>query len=139
MRLISRSKTKEWPKGLAHLVVCKLNKKFKPKDIITKVEIRQKLNQVNMKKESDPAILFELLAVIEDQYDGIGVTEEANLIAIVLDVATNKYQAVLTSEQSSKGDNLTLQDLETVMTQHYCQIHRNQANRYRNSKQALFQ
>ena len=40
MRLVSRSKTKEWPDGLAYLVVKELNKKFRPKDIISKVEMR---------------------------------------------------------------------------------------------------
>jgi hypothetical protein len=72
-----------------------------------------------MKKGSDPAVLFETLASIEDQYDGVGMIDESDLIAIVLDVATDDYQAVLTAEQSSKGDDLTLNDLEMVMNQHY--------------------
>jgi hypothetical protein len=122
MRLINKAKTKEWPEGLVYLVVLELNKKFKPNDIITNVEMRQKLNQVNMKKGSDPALLFESLAKIEDRYDGIGMVNEMDLIAIVLDVATEEYQSVLTTEQSSKGSNLSLQDLETVMNQHYRQI-----------------
>jgi hypothetical protein len=122
MRLFSKAKTKEWPEGLAYLVVLELNKKFKPNDIITKVEMRQKLNQVNMKKGSDPALLFKSLAEVEDRYDGIGMIDEMDLIAIVLDIATEDYQSVLTAEQSSKGSNLSLQDLETVMNQHYRQI-----------------
>jgi hypothetical protein len=67
MRLVSKAKTKEWPEGLAYLVAQELNKKFKPNNIISKVEMRQKLKQVSMKKGSDPAILFETLAAIEDQ------------------------------------------------------------------------
>jgi hypothetical protein len=86
--------------------------------------MRQKLNQVSMKKGNDPAIPFETLAAIEDQYDGIGKIEESDFIAVVLDVATQEYQAVLTAEQSIKGNQLTLHNLETVMTQHYCQINR---------------
>jgi hypothetical protein len=122
MRLVSKAKTKEWPEGLAYLVTQELNRKVKPNDIISKVEMRQKLNQVSMRKGSDPAILFETLAAIEDQYDGIGDIKESDLIAVVLDVATQEYQAVLTAEQSIKGNQLTLHDLEVVMTQHYCQL-----------------
>jgi Zinc knuckle len=122
--LVSKAKTKEWPEGLAYLVAQELNKKFKPKDIISKVEMRQKLNQVSMKKGSDPAILIETLAAIEDQYDGIGNIKESDLIAVVVDVARQEYQAVLMAEQSIKGDQLTLHDLETVMTQQYRQINR---------------
>jgi hypothetical protein len=122
MRLISKAKTKEWPEGLAYLVVLELNKKFKPNDIITKVEMRQKLNQVSMKKGSDPALIFKSLAEIEDRYNGIGMINEMDLIAIVLDIATEEFQSILTVEQSSKGSNLSLQDLETIMNQHYRQI-----------------
>jgi hypothetical protein len=82
-----------------------------------------------MKKGSDPATLFETLAAIEDQYDGIGNIKESDLIAVVLGVATQEYQAVLTAEQSMKGNQLTLHDLETVMTQHYCQINRGKSTR----------
>jgi Reverse transcriptase (RNA-dependent DNA polymerase)/Zinc knuckle len=124
MRLVSKAKTKEWPDGLAYLVVRELNKKYKPRDILSRVEMRQRLNQVQMKKGSDPAVLFETLAAIEDQYDGVGMIDESDLIAIVLDVATDDYQAVLTAEQSSKGEDLTLNDLEMVMNQHYRQLNR---------------
>jgi hypothetical protein len=61
-------------------------------------------------------------AAIEDQYDGIGNIYESELIVIVLDVATDKYQAVLTAKQSSKGENLTLNDLETIMNQNYKEL-----------------
>jgi hypothetical protein len=122
MRLVSKAKTKEWPDGLAYLVVRELNKKYKPQDILSWVKMRQRLNQVQMKKGSDPAVLFETLTAIEDQYDGVGMIDESDLIAIVLDVATDDKQAVLTADQSSKGEDLTLNDLEMVMKQHYWQL-----------------
>jgi hypothetical protein len=67
MGLVSKAKIKEWPEGLAYLVAQELSRKFKPNDIISEVGMRQKLNQVSMKKGSDPAILFESLAAIEGQ------------------------------------------------------------------------
>jgi hypothetical protein len=56
--------------------------------MMSKVELRQQLNKVVMKKGSDPAVLFENLATIEDTYGGN--VDEAELIAIVLDAATDK-------------------------------------------------
>jgi Reverse transcriptase (RNA-dependent DNA polymerase) len=129
MRMVSKAKTKEWPEGVAYLIVKELKRKYRPNDIISKVELRQRLNQVSMKKGSDPSILFETLAAIEDQYDGIGAVSETDLIAIVLDVATDEYQAVLTGEQRAKGDDLSLNDLELIMRQHYRQINRSKTNR----------
>jgi hypothetical protein len=41
---------------------------------------------------------------------------------IVFDVASDEYQSILTAEQSSKGNQLTLMDLEIIMCQHWRQI-----------------
>jgi hypothetical protein len=56
---------------------------------------------------------------IEDRYGEVGNLEETDLIAIVLDVATEEYHAILTSEQSHKGNSRTLSDLESVMCQYF--------------------
>jgi hypothetical protein len=39
-----------------------------------------------------------------------------------LSVAPDKYQSILTSEQSSKGNQLILMDLEIIICQHWRQI-----------------
>jgi hypothetical protein len=72
--------------------------------------MRQRLNQVVMKKGSDPTELFETLSSIEDRYGGVGNLEETDLIAIVLDVATEEYHAILTSEQRSDCDRSQCRD-----------------------------
>ena len=46
--LIYESYTTEWLNGQAHLVVKSLTEKYKPMDQITKVELRQKLNELSM-------------------------------------------------------------------------------------------
>ena len=123
MGMMSRSVTREWPEGLACLVVSNLMKRYRPVDTISKVEMRQKLNQITMKRGSNPSLLFEMLASIEDQYLAPGMKlDEADLIAVVLDVAPDEYQSILTAEQSSKGNQLTLMDLEIIMCQHWRQI-----------------
>ena len=85
MGLVSKSVTREWHGGLSYLVVQGLMKKYQPTAIISKVEMRQQLNRIKMRKGTDPALLFEQFSSIEEQYlapwDKI---DEADLIAIVL-------------------------------------------------------
>ena len=82
MGLVYKAMTPEWPGGLAYLVMEALNKKYRPQDTITRVELRQKLNKVAMKKNQDPATLFEQVSSIENQYNAPGVKiDEGDLIA----------------------------------------------------------
>ena len=127
LRLISKAKSRDWPNGAAYLIVRMMMKKYRPTDMMSKVEMRQKLNKVVMKKGSDPAILFETLAVIEDKYDGS--VDKADLIAIILDAATDEYQSVLTAKESAEGPKLTLMDLELIMGQHYRRLSKRRTGR----------
>ena len=53
-----------------------------------------------MKKGSDPSLLFEELNGIEVRYITPGSKiDDTDLMTMVLDVATDEYQAVLTAEQ----------------------------------------
>jgi hypothetical protein len=70
--------------------------------------MRQKPNMVTIKEGCYPAILFETLSSIKYQYDNLGKIEHFELIAIVLYVATEDYHAVLTAEQSVRGEDLTM-------------------------------
>jgi hypothetical protein len=88
------------------------------------------LNKVSMKKDADPATLFEQLASIENRYNTVtNKILEEDLVAIVLDAAPMEYQAVLTSEQRARGTLLMLDDLETAMNQHWRQIQNNKGAR----------
>ena len=76
-----------------------------------------------MKKGQDPSVIFDQIGSIEYQYNTPDKhIEESELIAVVLDAATVKYQPVLTSEQRLCGDHLTLEHLESAMNQHWRQV-----------------
>ena len=123
MGLVYKAITVEWPGGLAHIVVASLFKKYQPQDTITKVELRQMLNKVSMKKNDDPATLFDQISTIKNKYNTMTKQiDEDDLIAIILTSAPKDYQAILTSEQRHQGDTLSIEDLETVMNQHWRQI-----------------
>jgi hypothetical protein len=76
--------------------------------------------QICDKEGSNPALLIETLAAIEDTY-GSNV-DEGELTAIVLDAATDKYQSVQTAEQRNRGLSLSLMDLELVMGKYYIKL-----------------
>jgi hypothetical protein len=122
MGLVYEAQTEEWPGGLAHLVVAALKAKYMPDDVITKVELRQMLSKVKMKKDKEPSILFEQLSVIENRLNKPGQQiPDDDLIAAVLTAAPKEYVSILTAEHRSKGTALRLTDLESAMTQHWRQ------------------
>ena len=54
MGMIYGASTTEWPDGLAWLVAKALNKKYAPKDRISRVEMKRQLTAVSMSKKKDP-------------------------------------------------------------------------------------
>jgi hypothetical protein len=138
MNVIYKAESDDWPSGKAHIVVELLFKKYKPVDTISRVEMRQRLNQVSMKNNQDPKVLFDQLASIENAYNTANrQIDQDDLIAVVLDKAPRDYKAVLTSEQRSKGIALTLADLESAMNDLYRTLHPQQASTKDNNEFSL--
>jgi hypothetical protein len=112
--------TQQWPSGLAYLVVDALYKRYRPVDIIMRVEMRTRLNQFSMKTHEDPRTLFDQLASIQSAYnDAMRRIDPDDLIAVVLEKAPDEYKSILTAEQRIKGTNLTLEDLRSCMNDLY--------------------
>jgi hypothetical protein len=59
MNIIYAVCTENWSDGEAHLVVRELYKKYRPLDTVSKVEMRQHLSRVKVKKGVNPSELFE--------------------------------------------------------------------------------
>jgi hypothetical protein len=116
--MINTAKTDEWPGGEAWMINATLIKKYRPDDIIAAAEARRRINDVSMKNNDDPAILFEQLAEIEVDYAGKTITiTEQDCIGVVFATAAEKYHSILTSEQRTNGADLTMDDLEDAMNQ----------------------
>jgi hypothetical protein len=76
-----------------------------------------------MKKGENPAVIFEQISSIKSKFRSASVNiDENDLIAVVQDAANPEYQLVLTAEQRQKGTLLSIQDLESAMTQYWRQI-----------------
>ena len=123
MGVIFTSQTAEWPSGLAYLVVAALYNKFRPKDTISRVEMRMKLARLSMKPNEKPSVIFEAISSIKNQFyrtitnDGTKNTiDDEEYLAAAMAAAPDKCKSIVTSVQISKGDAMTLKDLETAMT-----------------------
>ena len=69
LNMVEQSMTSDWPSGLAYVVIDELFKKYRPVDMISRVEMRSRLNNVSMKANDDPRILFDQLASIQCAYN----------------------------------------------------------------------
>jgi hypothetical protein len=84
--------------------VDELFKKHRLDDLISRVEMRQKLSQVTMKDGDDPRVLFNQLASIQSAYNNASwKIDNDDLIAVVLEQAPSNYKYILTAEQRRKG------------------------------------
>jgi hypothetical protein len=102
-----------------------LHTKYFPKDLVSTIELRRALNAVTMKKEVDPAMLFEQISAIENKFNTVNYRiPKEDRIATVLEKAPREYGTVLTVEQRSKGNNLTLEDLYDAMSQLWRTLYR---------------
>jgi Reverse transcriptase (RNA-dependent DNA polymerase)/Zinc knuckle len=125
--VIEAAKTTTFPNGLAFMVMNALKKKYMPQDTITKVELRQELMRIKMSVKEDPATLFEQLAKVKARCASAKLDSE-EMIAVIIEKAPQEYQQVLTIEQRIKGAALTVDDLESAMTQHFRCVYGSRAN-----------
>jgi hypothetical protein len=61
--------TGDCPSGLAYLVVDELFQKYRPVDIIRRVEMRTRLSKVSMKPSDDPRVLLNQFASKQSMYN----------------------------------------------------------------------
>jgi hypothetical protein len=82
MKFIYKGFTKDYPNGLAYLVIKALMKKFKPQDATSNLEFTQALMRVKMSPKKNPATLFTQISTLQNRF-GVYGTDEQQLIAIV--------------------------------------------------------
>jgi hypothetical protein len=113
LKMIEKLETADLPSSLAYRVIDELFKKYRPVDIISRVEMRTRLSQVSMKQDDDPRVLFNQLESIQSVYNNATQKiDPYDLIAVRLEKAPSKYKS---AEQRNKGSNLTLTDVNNCM------------------------
>ena len=65
VNLVTSAVTTEYPGGLSWKIVAALEKRYKPRNVMTKIDLRRALNGVSMKANQDPTTLFEQMKNIQ--------------------------------------------------------------------------
>jgi len=126
LRLVTKVKSDEWLEGEAWTVMPFLTKKYHPNDLQARVELRKRLVNLKLRFDLDPSDLLEELAAIEHaSAQTKAKVMEIDLIGAVYAVAPMEYIAVLTMEESVRGEDLELEHLEEVM----CKMWRHSGDR----------
>jgi hypothetical protein len=116
MNFIYDGQTDEWPTGLAWKITAALFRKFRPRDTISKVELKMKLQQLRLKKKQDPSDLFRTLTALRNQY-GRSAIDDDDILAHVFVAAGSEYHSIYTALKLS--DKLTVSQLEDEMHNHW--------------------
>jgi hypothetical protein len=111
-RFLYLGMTQQWPSGLAWMVVRALFRSFRPRDNLSKIEMKVSLNTVTMSKKDSPEVLFAQLSSIQNKY-GIQATED-ELIATVVMKSPSEYKPIISALQMMRTE-MTLTDLESGM------------------------
>jgi hypothetical protein len=91
MGLIYKARTQDWPNGLAWLVMKEVHKKYFPKDLVSKIELRRALNAVSMKKD----VLFEQISAVENKFNTVNYQiPKEDRISTALEKAPKEYGTV---------------------------------------------
>jgi gag-polypeptide of LTR copia-type/Zinc knuckle len=121
-KIVMNASDDDWPSGKAVDVFDKLDQKYNPKDLQTDLELERKLQKVSMKKGDDPDTLFEQIDDIATWYDTTTKKiEESKKLSVIISKAHEDYQSILATTATTKGNALTLDDLQLVMKTFYRQ------------------
>jgi hypothetical protein len=114
MKFIYKGFTKDYPNGLAHLVIKALLKKFKPQDATSNLEFTQALMRIKMNPKDNPAILFTQISTLQNRF-GVYNTEEQQLLAIVRNALPTECKAVVAAERRQQAGVIAFDDVEECL------------------------
>ena len=112
----------KWPSGLASMVVKQLFNIFEPHNTVSLIDMNQ-LKQCNglQTLESDPQVMFEQMAAVENQFKK--TMDNSEKITISIEKLPVEYKPVLTMEMRKEGLMLTAQHIENATFQHWQLVH----------------
>ena len=115
MGMIDSACDTDYQGGRASTVATLLLAKYRPVDRLAKVEMRQALGKIKLKKGEHPDVLFERLATVCNEYAVSAPVDMESQISVIMEKAPSKYSGVIGSEIARRGANLNLDNLQTAM------------------------
>lgn len=116
LAILEKGKTDEFPSGRADLIWEELHKKYQPKDSMSKVEMIQKLFDMEWGENEDPNDVFDKVLELESRYakPGKKLSEDLKMAALITK-APKVYFSAIVSAQQAKGESLSLDDLQVTI------------------------
>jgi hypothetical protein len=118
MNRVSKSKTSEYPRGLAWKITEGLMKKYRPVDRIAKVEAKAALRKIVMNDNEEPDDFFNKLSAVQQTYADSGLQDE-DLITEAMVKVPAQYKSIIAATIQNKGSELTLDDIQEAMNVQY--------------------
>jgi hypothetical protein len=118
MNRVSKSKTSEYPRGLAWKITEGLMKKYRPVDRIAKVEAKAALRKIVMNEKEEPDDFFNKLSAVQQTYADSGLQDEDLITEAMVKVPT-QYKSIIAATIQNKGSELTLDDIQEAMNVQY--------------------
>lgn len=117
---IHAAKTQEYPEGLAWMVIAALEKEYRPNDLLSRVDLRADMNKVRLRVNDEPTKLKEQICWLQNHYNHgtTAIAEEADMVALVLEKAPDKYAILLKNvqlQEAEAGRDLTVTKLIDAM------------------------
>ena len=102
-----------WLQGLASSILNQLLEKYEPHDTVSMIDMNQLKQKIGLPTlQRNPQIMFEQIALLENQFKTTMTNSEK--IAIAIDKLPSKYQGVLTLETSKEGHSIMSRHIEHV-------------------------
>lgn len=116
LQYVEKAKTAAYPNGEAHLLWKHLKDKYEPKDGVNRVAMIKQMFGIDFVDDQDPSEFFGEVAGIRSRYETATkkLSEDLQMAAVVIQ-APAIYDDVITAEQRSKGDAMTMECLEEAM------------------------
>ena len=108
-----RAPTMAWPQGFTSSVVNQLFEQYEPHDTVSMIDMNRLKQKIGLPTlDSNPQIMFEQIASLENQFKTTMMSSEK--IAIAIEKLPSEYQGVITSKMSKEGCSITPKHNEDV-------------------------
>lgn len=116
LAILEKGKNSAFPDGRADLIWQELHKKYQPKDGLSRVEMLQKLFDMEWGESQDPNEIFDGVLELESRYakPGKEMSEDLKMAALI-NKAPKKYYSAIVAEEQAKGDALSLDDVQKAV------------------------
>jgi hypothetical protein len=118
MTKVEKSRTEDWPSGLAYLIADELEETFRPKDMFSKAEQKTKLGQLKYKKGQNPDDFGTAISSLEVEYRN--QLSEDDKIATVVSAMGSIYGEAIVNEMERLGKEVTCD----AIVKKLCKVHR---------------